>query len=162
MVALGVAALVAGLGMRGGRSAAARPSGDPVVFLKGVITQLVRNDYEHAYLTLHPAQQHVVSRQDYVRCENQTPIIGHLDSATVVRAFDDLVLVPGGDPHPVVSKVVTFRLRLTQQGLGTITLAHTVHAVAIGGRWTWILTPHRYGLYRAGGCSASPPPGAPA
>ena len=167
VVALAAAAVVVALVLafalgRGGSSRSAAPHGDPVVFLEGVIGQIVRNDYQHAYGTLHPAQQRTVSKKDYVRCELQTPIIGKLDSITVVRAFDDRVLVPGGATHPVPSKVVTFRLRLKQPVLGTITFSHTVHAVAVDGKWRWILTPHRYSLYRVGGCSGAPSPSAPA
>jgi len=87
-----------------------------------------------------------VSKQAYLKCEVQTPIIGHLDSITVVHVFDDRVLVPGGDMHSVPSKVVTFRLRLTPPLLGTLTFSHTVHAVAVDDRCRWILTPHRYSL----------------
>ena len=159
-----VAAVAAGavlLGSHGGSGKAAQPGGDPVAFLKGVVGQIVRNDYAHAWLTLHPAQQQAVSQRDYVRCELQTKIIGHLDSLTVVGAFDDLVLVAGGGVRPVKSKVVTFRLRLSEPGVGVVSFTHSVHAVAVGGRWTWILTPHRYELYHAGGCSQAPPPASP-
>ena len=160
-----VAAVAAGaivLGSRGGSGSPAGPEDDPVAFLKGVVGQIVRNDYAHAWSTLHPAQQRAVSRKDYVRCELQTKVIGHLDSLTVVRAFDDPVIVAGAGARPVPSKVVTFRLRLSEPGVGTVSFTHSVHAVAVGGHWTWILTPHRYGLYRAGGCSLAPPPAAPA
>ena len=131
------------------------------MFLKGVVAQIVRNDYAGAWVKLHPAQQRTVSQQDYIRCELQTKIIGHLDRLDVVRAFDDLVLVAGGQAQPVPSKVVTFRLHLTEPGVGSVAFTHSVHAVAVGGHWTWILTPHRYGLYRAGGCSQAPAPASP-
>jgi hypothetical protein len=162
VLAAGVAAGAILLGSRGGSGSAAQPADDPVVFLKGVVGQIVRNDYSKAWLTMHPAQQRAVSRQDYVRCELQTKVIGHLDSLTVVRAFDDFVIVAGGGVKPVKSKVVTFRLRLSEPGIGTVSFTHSVHAVAVEGHWTWILTPHRYGLYRAGGCSQAPPPASPA
>lgn len=145
----------------GSTSRAARPADDPVVFLKGVLAQIVRNDYAGAWLKLHPAQQRIVSQPDYVRCELQTRIVGRLDSLTVVRAFDDLVLIAGGETRPVTSKVVTFRLRLSEPGVGAVVFTHTVHAVAAGGRWAWILTPHRYELYRSGGCSQAPAPASP-
>ena len=164
LVVLVVAAVAAGailIGSRGGSGNAAQPKDDPVVFLKGVVAQIVRNDYADAWSTLHPAQRRVVSRRDYVRCELQTKIIGHLDSLTLVRAFDDFVLVAGGGVRPVKSKVATFRLRLSEPGVGVITFTHSVHAVAVGGRWKWILTPHRYELYRRGGCSQAPPPASP-
>jgi len=159
-----VAAIAAGavlIGSRGGSGSTAQPKDDPVEFLKVVLGQIVRNDYADAWQTLHPAQQRVVSQRDYVRCELQTKIIGHLDSLTLVRAFDDPVLVAGGGVRPVESKVATFRLRLSEPGVGVITFTHSVHAVAVGGHWRWILTPHRYELYRLGGCSQAPPPASP-
>ncbi len=124
-----VAAVAAGaivIGSRGGSGSgsAAKPKDDPVAFLKGVVGQIVRNDYANAWSTLHPAQQRVVSKQDYVRCELQTKVIGHLDSLTVVRAFDDLVIVAGAGARPVPSKVVTFRLRLSEPGVGTVSFTH--------------------------------------
>ncbi len=162
VVAGAVAAGALVIGSRGGGSSrSAQPTDDPVVFLKGVLGQIVRNDYAGAWVKLHPAQQRIVSQRDYVRCELQTKIVGHLESLTVVRAFDDLVLVAGGETRPVPSKVVTFRLRLAEPGLGSVDVTHSVHAVAVKGRWTWILTPHRYSLYRAGGCSQAPAPASP-
>ncbi len=163
-VLVAVASVAAGailLGSRGGSSSTAQPKDDPVVFLKGVVGQIVRNDYSTAWLTMHPAQQRAVSQRDYVRCELQTKVIGRLDSLTVVRAFDDFVIVAGAGARPVKSKVVTFRLRLSEPGVGVVSFTHSVHAVAVGGRWTWILTPHRYELYQAGGCSQAPPPASP-
>jgi hypothetical protein len=154
-------ALLIGSHGSGSSSPTAQPADDPVVFLKGIVGQIVRNDYAGAWLKLHPAQRRIVSQRNYVSCELQTKIVGHLESLEVVRAFDDLVLVAGGDPQPVKSKVVTFRLRLSELGLGVVSFTHSVHAVAVGGRWTWILTPHRYQLYRSGGCSQSPVPGSP-
>jgi hypothetical protein len=161
VVAAAVAAGAILIGSRGGSGNPAQPKDDPVVFLKGVVAQIVHNDYADAWSTLHPAQQRVVSRRDYVRCELQTKIIGHLDSLTLVRAFDDFVLVAGGGVRPVKSRVATFRLRLSEPGVGVITFTHSVHAVAVGGHWKWILTPHRYELYRLGGCSQAPPPASP-
>ena len=157
--AIAAAAIV--LGSSGGSGNAAQPKDDPVQFLRGVVAQIVGNDYADAWQTLHPAQQRVVSKRDYVRCELQTKIVGHLDSLTLVRAFDDFVLVAGGGVRPVKSKVATFRLRLSEPGVGVITFTHSVHAIAVGGHWRWILTPHRYELYRLGGCSQAPPPASP-
>jgi hypothetical protein len=34
--------------------------------------------YEHAWLSLRPAQQQLVPQEDYVRCELQSPISGRL------------------------------------------------------------------------------------
>lgn len=167
LLLVAVAAAVAGvtiwLSTRGdggpSRSAAGQPSDDPVVFLRGVVREIASDHYARAWRTLHPAQQRVASQREYVRCELQTPIGGRLDWIRVVRVFDEPVIVAGGEATPVASKAVTFRLRLSQSSLGASeVVTHTVHVVAVGGRWVWILPPRRFAFYRSGTCAKPPVP----
>jgi hypothetical protein len=142
----------------GSSTAAAQPGGDPVVFLRGIVRGIAANDYERVWPTLHPAQQRVATRQAYVRCEHLTPIAGHLDWIRVVRAADERISIPG-DKGFVVSKAVTFRLRLSEPALDTfVDVTKTVHAVAVDGRWRWILSPRRFAIYNSGTCPTTAPP----
>jgi hypothetical protein len=134
--------------------AAQQPApGDPGVFVKRVISQIVGDDYARAWLTLHPAHKAVAPRWTYVVCELLSPVAGDIVSLEVVRVADRRVRVAGAGRLP--AKGVTFRLVLNERALDeTIEVWHTSHLVAVRGRWRWILTPERYEYYLAGGCGA--------
>jgi hypothetical protein len=161
--ALGIAAVAVatavGVGLAvwaGGRhDEATQPAGDPVVFLRGIVTHIADNDYERIWPSLHPAQQRVATRTVYVNCEALTPIPGHLDWIRLVRAKDEQINVPG-DRGIVPSKAVTFRLKLSEPVLDeSVIVTQTVHAVAVDGRWRWILSPTRFGIYRSRSCPSA-------
>ncbi|MGE5275047.1 MAG: hypothetical protein ACM3QU_14960 [Verrucomicrobiota bacterium] len=165
-LALGIAAAAIAGGVlvavvavaRDGGSAAKQPTDDPAVFLRGIVTRIAANDYDTVWQRLHPAQQRVATRAVYVRCEELTPIPGHLDWIRVVSAKDERINVPG-DTGMVDSKAVTFRLELSEPVLKqSVVVTKTVHAVAVDGRWRWILTPERFGIYRARSCPGAPAP----
>jgi hypothetical protein len=138
---------------------ASPPAEDPAVFLRGIVSGIAANDYGAVWQRLHPAQQRVATRAVYVRCEQLTPIPGHLDWIRVVAAKDERITVPG-DAGMVDSKAVTFRLKLSEPVLKeSVIVTKTVHAVAVDGNWRWILTPERFGIYRTKSCptaSAAP------
>jgi hypothetical protein len=130
---------------------AARPTAS--AFMKRVVRQIVSNDYEHAWLSLHPAQQQLVPQEDYVRCENKTPVPGRLVWIKVVRVADARFAV-GGVTGRVAGKAVTLRLKLADDTTGsTVVVTHTAHAVWVGGRWRWILPAERIGLYTSSACT---------
>jgi hypothetical protein len=134
-------------------SASATTNKSAGVFIKNVVRQIVSNDYEHAWLSLHPAQQQLVPQDDYVRCELQTPVAGRLVWIKIVRVADARFRV-GGLSGRVAGKAVTLRIKLADDSIGAaFVLTHTAHAVAVGGRWRWILPAQRIGLYRSGACA---------
>lgn len=142
------------------RTPAAAQQVDPVVFLKAVIRQLVRNDYGRAWLTLNPAQQEAVPQDQYVECELLSPISGRLDWIRAVRVSSRPMVVPGGSAEPVLTTAVTFRLKLAQPLLrSSVVITHTAHAVAADGRWSWILPASRFEFHRSGACLAGSVPG---
>jgi hypothetical protein len=156
--ALGVAAVAIAVGVGAAVWAvtrddeAAQPAADPVVFLRGIVSRIADNDYAGVWPSLHPAQQRVATRGVYVSCEAMTPIPGHLDWIRLVRAGDERITVPG-DRGVVTSKAVTFRLKLSEPALdASVVVTQTVHAVAVDGRWRWILSPKRFGIYRSRAC----------
>jgi hypothetical protein len=134
-----------------------RTLGDPVVFLKGVVRQIAGNDYAGAWQTLAPVQKRLVPEREYVRCESASPIPGRLASINVLRTYEEPVVVAGTGAGPVPARAVTFRLTITEPALRqSVVVTHTVHAVAAGGRWAWILPPARFELHRSGTCGARP------
>jgi hypothetical protein len=141
-------------------ASAALPSKGAGAFMKGVVRQIVTNDYEHAWLSLHPAQQQLVPQDDYVRCELQSPIAGRLAWIKVVRVTNARFAV-GGLARRVAGKAVALRIKLVDDDSGaSVVVAHTAHAVAVAGRWRWILPAQRIGLYSSSACTAeAPPPG---
>ena len=145
-----LAASVALLGVVTAPAAAARPAAS--TFIERVVRQLVNNDYAHAWLSLHPAQQQLVPQAQYVRCELQAPVAGRLVWIKVVRVVDARFTV-GGVTGKVAGKAVTVRLKLVDEaGGGSVVVTHTAHAVWAGGRWRWILPARRIGLYASSDC----------
>jgi hypothetical protein len=164
--AAAVAGLAAGLAVwlasRDGGSANARPKDDPVVFLSGIVRAVAANDYERVWPTLHPAQQRIATRPLYVRCEQLSPVAGHLDSLKVVRAVNRRISVAGAGEDLVDSKAVTFEVTLSEGSTGaSVVVRQTAHAVAVDGRWRWILSPRRFATYRSGDCPTDAPPPTP-
>lgn len=152
-----VGATTVALAGHGAERAAARPLGDPGVFVKRLVVQMAKDDYAHAWQTLHPAHKRVASRWEYVDCELGTPIPGRLVSVDVLRVFDKPVLVPGLW-RVVDSKAVTFRLTIRETSLRrTARVTHTGHAVPVNGRWRWILPPDRFEVYRSNLCLGEGP-----
>lgn len=133
-------------------AASSADSGEPGVFVAGVVSQLVANEYERAWTTLHPAHKRVAPLEEYVRCERLSPILGKLQSISVLDVSDRrLQIIPRGRPWP--AKAVTVRIVLSEPSIGdTIEVTHTAHAVLVGARWAWILPRARYLLYRSNRC----------
>jgi hypothetical protein len=153
--------LIAASALLAGAAAAATTPRNPGAFMKSVVRQIVTNDYEHAWLSLHPAQQQLVPKEDYVRCELQSPIPGRLAWIKVVRVSDARFAV-GGLARRVAGKAVALRIKLVDDDSGaSVVVAHTAHAVAVGGRWRWILPAQRIGLYSSSACTAEAPPAGP-
>jgi hypothetical protein len=126
----------------------------PVPFLKGVVSEIVGNDYETAWLSLHPAHQAVASEDEYMACEALSPVAGRLKSLVAVRTRRRLIAVAGSE-QPVRGVVVTFRLHLVDPSSGA-SVAFTLNAatVQVAQRWVWMLPSARYELYKSGACSA--------
>jgi hypothetical protein len=129
--------------------------GDAVTFLDHVVRLIAANDYGAAYPLLHPGQRRLVSAWEYVSCEQRSPIPGHLTSLRVLERRRERIHVAGTGAPRVPSTAVTFELRLSGSLPGeSATIGLTAHAVAVGGRWTWILSPRRLALHRSGTCVA--------
>ena len=145
-----VLAAVVAAGLVLGFTRGADGPGDPGAFMTKLVAQIAANDYADAWLTLHPTQQRVATRDAYIACEAQSPIPGKLASVRVVDVRDEQVRI-AGEAATAPGKAV--RLTMSIAGLGDpVVVTHTTHAVAVGGHWTWILPPKRFADYRAGRC----------
>lgn len=157
-----VAILAVSLVHGGDRTASPPPLGptsDPGAFMTRVVRLVAQNRYDRAWASLHPLHQRAARRSEYVRCELLTPIPGRVKSIDVLRVTDKRVRLAGGGT--VAGKAITIRLTLSAgPSLGS-EIVHTVHAVAVGGRWAWILSPERFGEYRANRCAGAPQPEPP-
>jgi hypothetical protein len=156
-LAAGAVLIVAAVGLgvwlvtADGSSKDARPATDPVVFLRSVVAKIAANDYDRVWETLHPSQQRVATKELYVQCEQLSPIPGRLDSVELVNAKTERIAVAG--EGKVESEAASFRVKITDPTLGAhVVVPMTVHAVAVDGRWRWILGPKRYDLYRTKSC----------
>ena len=156
MVAVGVGVGVWLLASDGSQQAA-KPSDDPVQFLRGVVRQIASNDFGGAWEKLHPTQQRVATREDYVNCEQLTPAPGHVDWIKFLGRKEERITV-AGEKGTVPSEAVKFRLKLFEPVLQKSDFwKFTVHAVAVDGQWRWILPPAVYEKYRTRACFQSPP-----
>jgi len=130
--------------------------GDAAPFLSHVVRLLAANNYEAAYPLLHPGQQRLVSAGEYVACEQTSPIPGRLTSLRALKTTHGRIHVAGTNAGSVPATAVTFELRLTGSLPGeSATVDLTAHAVAVGGRWTWILSARRLALHRSGTCGVA-------
>lgn len=129
-----------------GCGASAGPKSDPGIVAKVVLDQIVHNHYTEAWDALHPVDQKVAPRAEYVSCESRSPVIAVPRTVKVVGVGDESVGL--GDGKFVESKAVKLRLGFA----GGYHLVHTVHLVAAHGKWRWILPPWRYRDYKADRC----------
>jgi len=133
----------------------AAPSADPGAVATHVLDQIVHNRYTEAWDGMHPVDQKVAPRDEYVSCESRSPVIATPRTVKVVGVKD--VSVGLGDGKFVASKAVDLRLGFA----GGFHLVHTVHLVASHGTWRWILPSWRYRDYKADRCpsdAGSTPP----
>jgi hypothetical protein len=152
-----VAAALAVLAFTGcGSSASGAPKDDPKKAALKVLDQIVHNRYTEAWDDLHPTDQAVAPRDEYVTCESRSPVVSIPRSVRAVGVKDESIGL--GDGSFVPSKAVALRLGFA----GGLVVTHTVHLVASHGSWKWILPSWRFRDYKADHCptdaGSSPPP----
>jgi hypothetical protein len=144
------AVLVAGCG------GSSTPKDDPGKFATKVVGLIVHNKYSAVWDDLHSADQKVAPFTEYVGCETRNPVIAVPRTITVVSVNDESVGI--GNGTFVESKAVDLRLGFA----GNFKVVHTVHVVADGGKWRWILPSWRYRDYKGDTCptdaGSAPPP----
>ena len=131
------------------------PRQDPGLYMAAVVREKILGDYALAWESLYPAHKRVAPRREYVSCESKAPFPGLLERIRVVKVADEPVRV-AGVRRKLPSKAVTVRVIARNPFLDRPAVVdHTFHAIAVAGRWTWILTPQRFEDYRAGYCPSA-------
>ena len=140
---------------------AAQPAAEQKIdagsFARSVVGLIARNRYEQAWRSLHPSHQAAAGLEEYVSCEQRSPIPGRLVSVTAGRPVSEVtVLTPG---HSVLSKAVRVRVTLLDLATQETTVVSVkMHAVPAGTSWTWILPQARLADYADDRCGAASPP----
>jgi len=144
-----VALLALALAGCGGSQAAKQPAADPKQVAVQVLGLIVHNHYTKAWDSLHPDDQAVAPRVEYVSCESKSPVQEAPTSVTVVRVKHESVGI--GDGTFRDSTAVDLRLDFP----GGFHVVQTVHLIAADGMWKWILPPAKYRAYKADACPGS-------
>ena len=129
--------------------------GDPAAFLVRTIEQKAHGRYADVWTSLYPSHKLIAPRELYVRCESRIPFPGKIVSVDAVATRPAPVAI-AGLTRPVRGEAVTIKAILRSPLLAApVTVTHTFHAVAVDGRWTWILSTSRFRLYAGGGCPSA-------
>ena len=155
-VALSVLAAVLCVGAGSARTIPGGPTPprhQAVAFLTGVVGDLAANRYDVAWERLAPAQQRLVPRSTYVRCESLSPVPGRLVSIVPRWTRTEEVELPGAPSSSVASVAVRFDVRIAGSlEEGFVTVPVTAHALWIDRRWRWMLPARRLQQHRAPSC----------
>ena len=135
---LTLAAVLAGCG--GSSKSASTPSAAD--FVKRITLEFSRGQSGRLWDELHPADQAVVSRALFVKCEGNEGF--GLRKMQVLYTYDDQAFV-AGTSH--AAKAVTLRVT-SDDGVTTATM----HAISVHGKWRWTLPPADYTAYAKGKC----------
>jgi len=141
--------LVLALAGCGGSQAAKQPAADPKQVAVQVLGLIVHNRYTKAWDSLHPDDQAVAPRAEYVSCESKSPVQEVPSSVKVVRVKHESVGL--GDGTFRDSTAVDLRLGFP----GGFHVVQTVHLIESGGMWKWILPPAKFRAYKADACPGS-------
>ncbi|HEY2374092.1 MAG TPA: hypothetical protein VGH82_16350 [Gaiellaceae bacterium] len=110
-----------------------------------------------AWSSLYPLHQRTAVRAVYVRCERATPFLSQTRVFGILRVRRALVHVAGLS-RSVPGAAVTLSVALAWYGpRDPIMLTPTLHVVAVGGRWRWLLSSQSYLTYRHAACGSLPP-----
>ena len=131
-VALAVLAVVAA---GCGAVSSATPREGVGIFMTRILREEVNGQWARQWSELHPAHQKLISRAEYIACSKHmgTDIGTGKETFHVLDVSDDPIHVQGVPQR--TSKLVT--ISFTEPG--TDPLTYRLHAVAVSGRWAWIL-----------------------
>jgi hypothetical protein len=131
-VLLGLVALAAGCGGSG----VPVPKESAGVFVTRILREELHGQWAQQWSELHPGHQRLITRAQYVACSRElgTNIATGREVFRVLDVENDTIHVEGVPQR--TSKLVT--ISVGQRGEANA-LTYRLHAVDVGGRWTWIL-----------------------
>lgn len=120
----------------GGSSSATVPNESVGLFMTRILREELNGQWARQWGDLHPAHKQLITRAQYVRCSRSmgTNIATGDETYRVLAVKDepiDVFAVPQRD-----SKVVTIQYH---SPVSNASPRHDMHAVAVDGKWTWIL-----------------------
>ena len=135
--------------------APAEPDQDPGDFIRTHIERSVKGQYGRVWESMHPDHKAVAPRSRWSRCEseqNDDDEGYELAGVDVLEVYDEPLQIPGQSGE-VDSKAITVKISVSHPVLeDPVSVTDTVHAVAVDGEWTWILTPSDYEAFAKGQC----------
>ena len=100
------------------------------------IDHMSRGQYGRAWDNLHPAQQTLVTREDYIQCRGDDSF--EVEIVRIIEEYDEDVPIPGTD-LVVASTAITAEVRVSS-GLLEDTSTDTIHEILVDGEWRWIVS----------------------
>ena len=102
-----------------------------------ILREEIQGQWARQWSELHPGHQRLITRAQYVVCsrEMQTDIATGTEVFRVLDVQDDPIHIQGVPQR--TSKLVTINFH--QRGKASGGLTYRLHAVEVGGRWSWIL-----------------------
>ena len=130
-----------------------RPVEPAGTYMTTIVKQKLASEYGLAWQSLYPSHQRVATLEAYVGCESLVPRPGTLVAVKVLRVFNERIRV-AGEPGKLKTRAVRVRVAIASPAfpLFPVTIVNTFHAIAVDGRWTWILSRDQYAYYSAGTC----------
>jgi hypothetical protein len=113
----------------------AAPKESVGVFMTRILREEINGQWSKQWAELHPGHQKLITRAEYVACSKQmgTNVATGRETFHVLAIQDEPIQVQGVPQH--TSKLVIIRFK--EPGIDPLT--YRLHAVAVSGRWTWIL-----------------------
>ncbi len=130
-----------------------QPKAKPEAMMARAYKYYYLGQWGRMYDLLHPGQQHLVSRRQFIQCEkDQNPTAGYdLLSIKKVNTIRRPIHDTGVPQHMAVT--VTFHLTDGLHATATRVSGNTTGAaVWTGTRWTWVMPSVAVAAYRAGQC----------
>jgi hypothetical protein len=126
-------------------------------FLVHELREKLDGRWSRAWSSLYPLHQRVAVKAVFIRCERATPFLSQTLAFGVLRIKRARVRVPGL-ARSLPGAAVTLRVHLAWYGpRDPIVLTPTLHVVALGGRWRWLLSTESYLMYKHAACGSLPP-----
>ena len=134
LLALGVS--LAGLAAGCGGSGVSLPKENAGVFASRILREEIHGQWARQWSELNPGHQRLITRAQYVACSREmgTNIATGNEVFRVLDVRNDPIHVEDIRQRSSELVTVTFRQRGAASGL-----TYRIHAVAVGGHWTWIL-----------------------
>lgn len=105
------------------------------VALRDQFKRLANGQYGPLWDSLHPAQQALIARSDFINCYRRQATSFKLSSLEIKSRYTEVAKVPGTD-----SEVETVALTASYETRAGATDTATFHEVDVNGSWRWAMS----------------------